>query len=67
MTQHEFRKNYHVDMSRQIELVKLVFMRYQHPDMQEMKTFLKGPSERYVVTGLVSSTLMQVQISDFLR
>jgi len=41
MSQDEFRKNYGIDASAQIKLVKLVFMRYQVPDLQQTLTFLR--------------------------
>jgi hypothetical protein len=40
MTQEQFRKEYGVDVNNQVRIVKLAHMRYQHPDLQEIKTFL---------------------------
>jgi hypothetical protein len=45
MPQDEFRQTYGIDTSTQINLVKIVFMRYQHPDLEKTKTFLKGAWE----------------------
>lgn len=44
--QDDFRGRYGVDVSRTISLVKLVFMQYQHPDLQQIKTFLKGKPKK---------------------
>ncbi|KIW44909.1 uncharacterized protein PV06_03345 [Exophiala oligosperma] len=41
MSQNEFRTKYGIDASKQVKLVKVVFMRYQHPDLQEIKIFMK--------------------------
>lgn len=45
MSQNEFRTKYGIDASKQVKLVKVVFMRYQHPDLQEIKIFMKGKSQ----------------------
>jgi hypothetical protein len=42
MNQTEFQNTYGVDPSRQIRLVKILFMRYQHPGLKEVTTFLNG-------------------------
>ena len=42
MSQAEFRKAYKIDAASQIKLNKILFMKYQHPDLQEISTFLKG-------------------------
>ena len=44
MTQAEFRKACNVDPASQVKLNKIAFMRYQHPDLQQISTLLKGPS-----------------------
>ncbi|KAJ9610435.1 hypothetical protein H2200_005212 [Cladophialophora chaetospira] len=41
MSQADFRDKYNIDKAKQIKLSKLAFMRYQHPDLQQIKTFLK--------------------------
>lgn len=38
----EWRKQAGIDTSKQIRLVKLSHMRYQHPDLSKINTFLKG-------------------------
>ena len=42
MTQAAFRKRYNIDRASQVQLKKIAFMRYQHPDLQQISTFLKG-------------------------
>ena len=42
ISQSAFRKRYSMDSAAQIRIMKLVFMRYQHPDLQEITTFLRG-------------------------
>uniref|UniRef100_A0A060SYV9 ARAD1C00330p n=1 Tax=Blastobotrys adeninivorans TaxID=409370 RepID=A0A060SYV9_BLAAD len=39
--QDQFRRNFSIDQSKQIKLVKLVHMRYQHPQLDEITTFLE--------------------------
>ncbi|MCJ1297874.1 hypothetical protein MMC08_000662 [Hypocenomyce scalaris] len=41
ISQSAFRKRYSMDSAAQIRIMKLVFMRYQHPDLQEITTFLR--------------------------
>ena len=38
----QWRKRCNVDMASQIRLVKLSHMRYQHPDLDQITTFLQG-------------------------
>lgn len=38
----EWRAREGIDVSSQIRLVKLSHMRYQHPDLLEITTFLRG-------------------------
>jgi hypothetical protein len=40
-TQDQFRKEYGINVADQIRLVKLAHMRYQHPDLDQIATFLK--------------------------
>ena len=37
----KFRKTFDIDVGTQIRLVKLLFVRYQHPDLQRITTFLQ--------------------------
>lgn len=38
----EWRAYEGIDVSRQVKLVKLSHMRYQHPELLEITTFLRG-------------------------
>ncbi|KAK6087309.1 glyoxalase [Seiridium cupressi] len=40
-TIQEWRKQNNIDVGKQVRLVKLVHMRYQHPNLDEITTFLK--------------------------
>ena len=42
ITQSELRKQFQIDTSRQVRLVKLLFMQYQHPDLDQITVFLQG-------------------------
>ena len=42
-SQEAWRKARGIDRSKQVKLKKLAHMRYQHPDLQEITTFLRGP------------------------
>lgn len=44
MSQEDFIKEAAIDRSKQIKLVKLLFMRYQHPDPAKIDVFLQGTS-----------------------
>jgi hypothetical protein len=38
----EWQKKRGIDRSKQVKLVKLSHMRYQHPDLNKITTFLRG-------------------------
>jgi hypothetical protein len=40
----EWRKEYQIDTSKHVRLVKLSHMRYQHKDFDKMQQFMKGMS-----------------------
>ncbi|KAH6660541.1 trihydroxytoluene oxygenase [Truncatella angustata] len=40
-TIEEWRKQNNIDVEKQVRLVKLVHMRYQHPDLDEITTFMR--------------------------
>ena len=42
VTQAELRQTFGIDTTTQIKLKKLVYMRYQHPDLKEITTFMRG-------------------------
>ena len=37
---------------RQVRIVKLLFMRYQHPDLQKISTFLRGQKHMFKAVTL---------------
>jgi hypothetical protein len=41
-SQESWRKANDIDKTKQIKIVKLAHMRYQHPDLQQITTFLRG-------------------------
>lgn len=41
-SQSDWRSQNNIDVSKQIKLVKVSHMRYQHPDLDEITTFLQG-------------------------
>jgi hypothetical protein len=41
-SQEEWRKEYGIDPSKHVRLVKLSHMRYQHKDFDTINTFMKG-------------------------
>ena len=54
-----WREKNAIDRSKQVRLVKLAHMRYQHPDLAEITTFLRGK--------LADDTQSVVVISNFVR
>lgn len=42
LDQDGFRKEFDIDKSKQIKIIKLVFVRYQHPDPKGISVFLRG-------------------------
>lgn len=40
----KWRQQNDIDFSKQVKLVKISHMRYQHPDLQEITVFLRGSS-----------------------
>ena len=40
--QQEFRETFNIDASKQIRIERLVFVRYQHPDLEYISIFLRG-------------------------
>jgi hypothetical protein len=46
-----WRKANGVEASKQIRLVKLAHMRYQHPDLQQITNFLRGKRILHLVRG----------------
>jgi hypothetical protein len=42
MTQSAWRSAYGIEPSKQVKLVKLSHMRYQHPNLHKISTFLRG-------------------------
>jgi hypothetical protein len=42
MTQSAWRSAYSIEPSKHVKLVKLSHMRYQHPNLQTISTFLRG-------------------------
>lgn len=43
-SQEEWRKEYGIDTSKHVRLVKVSHMRYQYKDLDKNTVFLKGPS-----------------------
>ena len=41
-SQESWRKSNNIDKTNQVKIVKVSHMRYQHPDLQEITTFLRG-------------------------
>ena len=41
ITQDAFRQTFTIDASKQVRLVKLAFVKYQHPDLQEIIKYLQ--------------------------
>ena len=41
-SKREWQKKRGIDTSKQVRLVKLSHMRYQHPDLNKATTFLRG-------------------------
>ena len=41
ITQDALRQKFAIDASKQVRLVKLAFVEYQHPDLQEITKFLQ--------------------------
>lgn len=42
ISQDALRAQFGIDREHQIRIVKLLFMQYQHPDLEEITTFLQG-------------------------
>ena len=49
-SQSDWRSQNNIDVSKQIKLVRVSHMRYQHPDLDEITTFLQGWDARYAQT-----------------
>jgi hypothetical protein len=43
-SKREWQKKRGIDPSKQVRIVKLNHMRYQHPDLNKITTFLRGTS-----------------------
>jgi hypothetical protein len=43
-SKREWQKKRGIDPSKQVRIVKLNHMRYQHPDLNKITTFLRGKS-----------------------
>jgi hypothetical protein len=41
ITQDALRQTFAIDASKQVRLVKLAFVKYQHPDLQEITRYLQ--------------------------
>ena len=50
----EWQKWKGIDKSKQIKIVKLVFVRYQHPDLKSTSVFLRGANADFTVIGDVA-------------
>lgn len=56
----EWRKRCDIEKSSQIRLVKLAHMRYQHPDLTQITTFLHGIVPYYLVNDTHSLLLYRL-------
>ena len=41
ITQDALRQTFEIDASKQVRLIKLAFVKYQHPDLQEITKYLQ--------------------------
>ena len=55
LDQKKFREEFGIDKSKQIKIVKLVFVRYQHPDLKSTSVFLRGVTVDFTMIGGVAN------------
>jgi hypothetical protein len=48
ITQDALRQAFDIDANKQVRLVKLLFVQYQHPDLQTITKYLQRESRRII-------------------
>ena len=52
-SKEEWLKKQGIDVTKQVKFSKLSHMRYQHPDLQQITTFLRG---KFVIQNITNET-----------